>query len=92
LFLARWRWENVYYAFTDQRILLRDGLLQPRISSYPATDISGWQQRHFGEQLASVRILRGNETPQVFACIEYPQNLTRHFSAFVSNSASGDSV
>jgi len=92
LLLARWRWENIYYAFTDQRILLRDGLLQPRISSYPAADISGWQQRRFGEQLASVRILRGDETPLVFACIEYPQNLTRHFPAAAASSPARDSV
>ena len=92
LLLARWRWENIYYALTDQRILLRDGQPQPRISSYPVADISGWQQRRFGEQLASIRILRGDAAPLVFACLEYPQNLTQHFSSRESSSAAGDSV
>lgn len=92
LLLARWRWENSYYALTDQRLLQRDGLLQPQISSYPAATISDWQQRRFGEQLASIRILRGNEPPLIFACIEYPQNLTRHLPAREASTGSRDSV
>jgi hypothetical protein len=76
---AGWRWEKTYYALTDRRVLLRGGLWRVRFRGYPATEISGWQQKRFGEQLASIRILRGDEAPLVLACLEHPQLLTQHF-------------
>jgi hypothetical protein len=92
LLLSRWRWENLYYALTDRQLLVRDGLLQVRFLSYSLDDISGWQQKRFGEQLASIRILRGHEAPLVFDCIEYPQNLTQYLPARVTSCSTGDSV
>ena len=92
LILARWRWEKICYALTDRRILLRDGLLQARFRGYPADGISGWQQKRFGEQLASIRILRGEESPVIFACLEHPQLLTQHFPQPEAEPAVGESV
>ena len=92
LLLSRWRWDNIFYALSDQRILMRSGLLQARIRSYPATEMSGWQQKRFAQQLASIRILRGEDAPLVFACIEQPQNLTQLLPKSNSNLTTGESV
>ena len=92
LLLARRRWESVFYALTDQRILMRGGLLQAKIDTFSASDISGWQQKRFGEQLASIRILRADQYPLIFACLEQPQNLTQHLPERSAALASGDSV
>ncbi len=79
LLLARWRWEKLFYALTDQRLLVRSGLFSVQILSYAKTEITGWQQRRFGEQLASIRILRGDDAPLILACLEQPQILLQHF-------------
>ena len=92
LILSRWRWENIYYALTDRRVLMRGGLLQVRVRAYSALEISGWQQKRFGEQLASIRILRGKETPLIFACLEHPQTLTQHFPQHDAGQIDGESV
>ncbi len=78
LLVARLRWEKLFYALTDQRLLVRSGVVSARIRSYPADQISSWQLRRFGEQLASIRILRGDEAPVILACLEQPHNLLRH--------------
>lgn len=78
LLLARWRWEKLFYALTDQRLLIRSGLLVAEVRSYPKEEITGWQQRRFGEQLASIRILRGDAAPLILACLEQPQHLIQH--------------
>ncbi len=92
LILSRWRWEKIYYALTDRRVLLRGGLLQTRFCGYSAVEISGWQQKCFGEQLASIRILRGDQAPLIFACLEHPQLLTQHFTQSEAEPADGKSV
>lgn len=92
LILSRWRWENIFYALSDRQVLIRGGLFQPRIRRYPVADISGWQQKRFGEQLASIRILRGDDAPLIFACLEYPQNLTQYFPERTAGPAPGESV
>ena len=78
LLLARWRWEKLFYAVTNQRVLVRDGLLTEQFRTFPVTEISGWQQRSFGENLASIRLLRGDEAPQILACLEQPMLLVKH--------------
>jgi len=75
LLLARWRWEKLFYAVTDRRLLVRDGLLWARFCSIPLNELTGWQQRSYGTNLASIRLLRGEQPPQVLACLEYPQLL-----------------
>ena len=78
LVLARWRWGKLFYAVTDQRLLVRDGILTVQFRTFPRNEISGWQQRRFGENLASIKILRGDEAPQILACLEQPQLLLKH--------------
>jgi hypothetical protein len=93
LVLARWRWEKLFYAVTDQRLLVRDGLLTVQFRSFTLDEISGWQQRRFSENLASIRILRGDEAPQILACLEQPQLLLKHLPPPKPETpAAGDSV
>jgi hypothetical protein len=93
LLLARWRWEKLFYAVTDQRILVRDGLLTEQFRAFARKEISGWQQRRFGENLVSIRILRGDEAPQILACLEHPQLLLKHLPPPQQGATSaGDSV
>lgn len=92
LLLSRWRWEKLFYALTDRHLLVRDGLLTARIRSYPRHQISGWQQRRFGDALASIRILRGDEAPLILACLEQPQGLLQHLPQQTQPADAGVSV
>lgn len=92
LLLARWRWEKLFYAVTDQRVLVRDGLLTEQFRAFSVEEISGWQQRRFGEHLASIRILRGDDAPQILACLEQPQLLMQHLPPREESEPAGDSV
>ena len=77
LLLARLRWEKEFYALTDKRLLIRNGL-SPRINSFSVDDMLNWQQKRYGEHLASLRIEMRNDPPVVLHCLEQPQILTRH--------------
>ncbi len=44
LLLARWRWEKLFYALTEERLLVRTGLISAQIFSYARSEITGWQQ------------------------------------------------
>lgn len=92
LLLARWRWEKLFYAVTDQRVLVRDGLLTEQFRAFALEEISDWQQRCFGEHLASIRILRGDDAPQILACLEHPQLLMKHLPPRQDDAPVGDSV
>jgi len=92
LLLARWRWEKLFYAVTDQRVLVRDGLLTVQFRSFSREEISGWQLRRFGDHLASIRILRGDDAPQVLACLEHPQLLLKHLPPQQEAGLARDSV
>jgi len=88
LVLARLRWEKLFYALTDQRLLVRDGILSVQFREFSLEEISGWQQRRFGPDLASIRILRGDEAPQILACLEQPQLLLKHLPPKQDNAES----
>lgn len=93
LVLARWRWEKLFYALTDRRLLIREGLVSVRRRSYPRGTITGYQLRRFTEELASVRILRGKQPPLVLACLEQPNLLFRHLPRSQASEAdAGESV
>ncbi len=93
LILSRWRWEKIFYALSDQRLFIRSGLLQTRIRAYPVQNFTRWQRRRFGEELASIRILRGDDPPLIIACIEQPGNLTRYLpNSPLARAGEGESV
>lgn len=93
LLLERMKWEKVFYALTDKRLLLRGGLFSARIKAIPLTDISDWKQRRYGEQLISLRLLIENQQPVDLHCLEHPVNLLGHLQREVKKPATeGDSV
>lgn len=78
LLVARLEWDRVFYAVTDQRLLIRRGVLRVRIIALPLREISALQLEPLGEHLGHVRV----ETlllsrPLTLCCIEHPQNLLR---------------
>ena len=92
LLLSRWRWNNIYYALSDRRVIMRGGLFQVKVRSYPRETVFVWQQKCFGQHLASIRLHRGEESSLVFDCLEYPENLTQHLPQRATDLTDGESV
>lgn len=78
LLLARIRWENVFYALTDVRLLVRDGHFSAQIDSYSLSEVIDWQQKPFSEHLISLRLMLRGRPSILLHCLEQPQNLLEH--------------
>jgi hypothetical protein len=77
LLLARLEWEQVYFAITDRRILLRKGLRGQTLMALPLEQMRSFRVLPQGEVLGSVRIYPGgSEGALNLSCIEYPQGAT----------------
>ena len=74
LILARWRWEKIFYALTDQRLLVRNRLIGSKISTYQLCDFKQFKQKKYGRQLLSLRLSFKGSPPIVLECLEYPEN------------------
>ena len=93
LLLARIRREKVFYALTDNRLLVRDGLLSAQLETYPLSEVIEWKQKSFGKQLVSLRVLLKNHQSIVLHCLEQPENLLGPLQRAVKMPATeGDSV
>ncbi|OEU71828.1 MAG: hypothetical protein BA864_13800 [Desulfuromonadales bacterium C00003093] len=93
LFWARWRWEQIYYALSDQRLFVRIGSREENFLSYPLAAIRDWKQKRFGSQLASVQIHFAAQKPVVLDCLEQPQILLNHLDSIVrQQEPAGESV
>jgi len=93
LLLARIRWEKVFYALTDKRLLVRDGLSSAQIDTYPLSDVVDWKQKNYSEHLVSLRLQINNHQPVILHCLEQPQNLLGHLQREVKKpDVKGDSV
>ena len=68
LLIARIEWESVYYAISDRRLLVQQGLWKKNVSSFLLQDIATLGS-------VSVRATEANRT-LVVACIEYPRQMT----------------
>ena len=51
LLLARFEWERVFYAVTDQRVFVRRGLWRQRCESLPLPDVTYFQLKPYGREL-----------------------------------------
>jgi apolipoprotein N-acyltransferase len=77
LLLARLEWEQVFYAITDQRILVRKGLRGQIFIALPLEQIGSYRLLSQGESLGSVRLFpAGSEHRLTLSCIEYPLGAT----------------
>lgn len=93
LILARWGWGKLFYALSDSRLLVRKGLFRVKFYDFPLGDLQKWQQKHYGENLVSLRLLFSGHKPIVLECLEQPQNLIQHLSRILeTQNAAKESV
>jgi len=78
ILLARMRWEKLFYALSDQRLMIRDGLFDAQIESVLLDQISDWQQKKYSDQLVSIRLILKDHPAVILFCLEQPQNLLGH--------------
>ncbi|MFK5925500.1 MAG: hypothetical protein QM483_02610 [Desulfuromusa sp.] len=75
LILARLRWEKIFYALTDQRLLVRNRLIGSKIIFYQLSEFKQFKQKHYGQHLSSIRLSFKDHPPIVLECLEHPENL-----------------
>lgn len=87
LLLARLEWERVFYALTDQRVLVLRGIRRQRLHALPLVQVTYFQLRRQAENLGTLRI-HGDPSsrPLVLHCIEHPRGATDLLEAAVSMS------
>jgi len=78
ILLARLRWEQIAYALTDQRLLVRNRLFSRRISSYSRNDFYRFKRKRYGKNLLSLRLFFHNSRPLTLECLEHPELLLSH--------------
>jgi hypothetical protein len=77
LLIARLEWESVYYAISDRRLLVQQGLWKKDVSSFLLKDIIWFRLQPFTATLGSVSVrATGEHRTLVVACIEYPRQMT----------------
>lgn len=72
ILLARWRWENTFYALSDQRLLIRQGRTQ---RAYPLDRFNGYRRKEYGPELWSLRLSFKGRRPVFLECLEQPRRL-----------------
>ncbi|WP_321391663.1 hypothetical protein [uncultured Desulfuromusa sp.] len=78
LILARLRWEKVFYALTDQRLLVRNRMFGSKTVSYQLCDYKKMKQKQYGQNLSSIRLFFKETIPVTLECIEHPENFLCH--------------
>jgi hypothetical protein len=76
LLQARLEWNRVYYAITDQRLLVQRGLLRLRTETLLLKEITYFSLHQKGEQLGTLRVYKGKEQQLILHCIEHPRQAT----------------
>lgn len=74
LLWQRRRWECLFYALTDRRLLVRRG---DTLEEYPLVQLSRLTVRAYGRRLASIDLVFGRR-PVVLECLEEPQAVLAH--------------
>ena len=71
---ARHRWEQVFYAISNQRVLQFDN---DQVATLALPEVTYFKLDHHGEQLGSLEIFAGSkERCLTLECIEYPAHAT----------------
>ena len=78
LILARMRWEKIFYALSDQRLLVRKRLFGHKCFSYRLNDYRHYKTKKYGKKLFSLRISFRNSAPVILECLEHPELLLTH--------------
>ncbi|SHJ58955.1 hypothetical protein SAMN02745165_02738 [Malonomonas rubra DSM 5091] len=90
ILLARIRWEKVFYALTDRRMIIRDGQFSAEMTSFALDEIDAWKQKKYSDQLVSIRLEMKNHPPVILFCLEQPQNLLGHLQRDALKEQIGD--
>lgn len=86
--LARIRWEKIYYALTEQRLLVRNNLFGEKVKSFDMSDYRRYKIKKYGKKLKSVRVSFEGGKHVVLECLEHPELLFEQLPA--SNQAAID--
>lgn len=78
LLLARIRWEKIYYALTDQRLMVRNRLFGHQTKSYAMSEYQHYRSKKYGKTQLSLRLSFGNRKVAVLECLEHPDLFIRH--------------
>lgn len=78
LILARMRWEKIFYALTDERLLVRNRLIGKKSFSYQMKDLRHYKSKKYGKKLLSLKISFRNSAPVILECLEHPELIVRH--------------
>lgn len=74
LLKARLRWEQIFYAISNQRVLLFN---RGKVAALPLAEITYFRCQRLGAELGSVEIFAGTlERCLTLECIEYPRMAT----------------
>ena len=92
LIIARWRWEKIFYALTDRRLLVRNQLFGARTMEYRLTDFLKFGRKQYGDRLFSLRLSFRNHAPVVLECLEHPELFLAHLPDSDGVHAPADSV
>lgn len=71
--LARYEWERVFYAVTDHRVLVRRGIFRQRVESLPLSEVTYFQVKPLGKDLATISVIAEGRGNVVLCCLEHPQ-------------------
>ena len=92
LALARLRWDEIFYALTDQRLLVRNKLIFCKSSSYQISDFKSYKQKKYGQHLLSIQLFFKGSPPITLECLEHPELFLNHLPEKGSKSTTKDSV
>jgi len=85
LFLSRLEWEHVFYALTDRRLLVQQGLFRRRVASLLLIEIDSFQLSILGEHLGTLRVSGGKPgRTLLLCCIEHPRQVTDRLDAMLA--------
>ncbi len=80
LILLRLRWETVFYAVTDRRLLIQCGGEQ-QTTSYPLANLQTIATRSYTEHLADIQLTFMDSSAIVLECLEEPDTCLRALPA-----------
>ncbi len=92
LALARLRWEEIFYALTDQRLLVRNKLIVGKTSTYQISDFKRFKQKKYGQHLLSLQLYFTGSPPVTLECLEHPEIFLKLLPKNESKPAPSDSV
>jgi hypothetical protein len=75
LIVARLRWEKIFYALTDRRLLVRNSLFGRRVKSFELRDYRRYRTRKYGKKQLSLRMSFAGGRSVVLECLEHPELL-----------------